>query len=322
MRRRLLGGFVLAAALAACVPAHGQDYPSKPVKFVVPFPPGGGADRLARAVAERLWKKWGQPVIVENRAGAGANIGAEAVFRAAPDGYTVLFGTPGPIVINKLLYTKLNYDSDAFTPISWLTLSPNMLVVHPSVPAKSIREFIALAKARPGQLNYGSTGVGTTPHLTGELFNSAADVKIVHVPYKGSTIVLTDLMGGRVDMSFFLLGNVIAQIRAGKLRALAVTSAKRSALLPAVPALSEVLPGFVSIQWIAAAAPPGTPPAVVNKLNAGITEVMKQPDVVKQLNDLGDEAVGSTPAEMAALVKREKALWGKVIRVSGATAEE
>lgn len=322
MRQISFGRILLAATLTFPLVARPQDYPSKPVKFVVPFLPGGGADRLARVVAEKLWKKWGQPVIVENRAGAGGNIGADAVFRAAPDGYTILFGTPGPVVINKLLYAKLTYDSDAFVPVSHLTISPNAVVVHPNVPAKNVKQLIAYAKAYPGKLNYASAGIGTTPHLTGELFKSRAGVDIMHIPYKGSTLVLTDLIGGRVDMAFFLLSNVLQHARAGKLRLLAVTNAKRNPLLPDTPAVSETLPGFVSIQWIAAVAPPGTPPAIANKLQTEIAEVLKQPDVAKHLLNQGDEPVGTTPAGLAALIKQERELWGKVIRSTGATAED
>jgi tripartite-type tricarboxylate transporter receptor subunit TctC len=314
-------GCLLAAAAALPAAALAQDYPARQIRIVVPFPPGGGADRLARTVADRLTRKWGQVVLVDNRPGAGGNIGADAVFRAPPDGYTLLFGTPGPVVINKLLFAKLTYDPDAFTPISQLTLSPNILVVHPSLPSQTVKQFIALARASPGKLNYGSAGVGTTPHLTAELFKTVAGIDMVHVPYKGSTALLTDLVGGRVETAFFLLGNVLTQVRAGKLRALAVTSEKRMAVLPETPAMTEVLPGFVSIQWIAAVAPPATPPAVVGTLQAAFAEILRQPDVVRQLQELGDAPVAGTPAELAQLVRRERELWGKVIRATGATAD-
>ena len=313
---------VLSGLVAGASVVHAQDWPAKPIRIVVPFIPGGGADRLARLVSDRMMKRLGQPVIVENRAGAGGNIGADYVFRAPPDGYTLLFGTPGPVVINKLLYAKLTYDSDQFTHISQLTLSPNVLVVHPALPANGVKALIALAKAQPGKLNYGSAGIGTTPHLTAELFKAKAGLNIVHVPYKGSSILLTDLISGRVETAFFLLGNVLQQVRAGKLKMLAVTSEKRSTLLPDVPAMTEVVPGFVSIQWIAAVAPPNTPAPIVNRLQTTLREILHLPEISKQLQDLGDEPVGSTPAELARMVKAERELWGKVIKDSGATAED
>jgi tripartite-type tricarboxylate transporter receptor subunit TctC len=322
MRLSLLVRVLLGAGLALPTTARGEDYPSKPVRIVVPFLPGGGADRLARLLAEKLRQKWGQPVIVDNRAGAGGNIGADSVFRAAPDGYTLLFGTPGPVVINKMLYPKLTYDSDVFVPISHLTISPNALVVHPNVPAKDVRQLIAYARAHPGRLNYASAGIGTTPHLTGELLKSRAGIDIVHIPYKGSTLVLTDLVGGRVDMAFFLLSNVLQQARAGRVRLVAVTSTRRTAMLPDVPAVAEVLPGFVSIQWIAAVGPPGMPPAIANRLQSELAEVMKQNDVAKHLLEQGDEPVASTPAALAALIRSERELWGAVIRSTGATAQD
>lgn len=299
-----------------------QDYPAKLIRIVVPFIPGGGADRLARLVSDRMASRLGQPVIVDNRAGAGGNIGSDYVYRAAADGYTLLFGTPGPVVINKLLYAKLTYDPDRFTHVSQLTLSPNALVVHPALPVNSVKALIALAKSQPGKLNYGSAGVGTTPHLTAELFKARAGINIVHVPYKGSSILLTDLIGGRVETAFFLLGNVLAQARAGKLKMLAVTSERRSRLLPDVPAMTEAVPGLVSIQWIAAVAPPGTPAAIVNRLQTTLREILHQPDITKQLLDLGDEPVGGTADELSRMVRQERELWGKVIRDSGATAED
>jgi tripartite-type tricarboxylate transporter receptor subunit TctC len=313
----LFTGFSVLACIAVA-----QDYPLKPIRIVVPFPPGGGADRLARLASERLTKRLGQIVIVDNRPGGGGNTGADYVFRAPPDGYTLMFGTPGPVVINKMLYAKLTYDSDQFTHISQLTLSPNILVVHPALPADSVKRLIALAKANPGKLNYGSAGIGTTPHLTAELFKARAGINVVHVPYKGSTILMTDLISGRVETAFFLLGNVLTQIRANRLRALAVTSEKRSALLPATPAMSEILPGFTSIQWIAAVAPPGMPATIANRLQSTLKEILHQPDVSKQLLELGDEPVGGTPAELSRVVRQERELWGKVIRDTGATVED
>jgi tripartite-type tricarboxylate transporter receptor subunit TctC len=326
MRNIRLGAVLLAmlqtAALVFAVSAGAQDYPGKPIKLVVPYPPGGGmADRIARLVAERLQGKWGQPVIVENRAGAAANIGAEYVAKAAPDGYTLLFGAEGPLVIHKSLYAKLAYDPDEFVPISVVLTSPNILVVHPKVLADSVQQLIAFAKANPGRLNFASNGTGGNLHLSLELFNSMAGVKIAHVPYKGVPPALTDLVGGQVDMMFVGLGTVLQQVRAGKLRVIAVGSEKRLPGLPDTPAISEVLPGFVSLSWFGMVAPPKTAPAIANKLSAAIAEGLRQPDVVKLFLDLSVDAIGSTPAEMALFMKQEIERWGGVIRATGAKAE-
>ncbi len=306
--------------LPLSMPAQGQS--SKQMRIVVPFPPGGGADRLARVMSDRLGKQLGLVVLVDNRPGGGGNVGSDYVFRSAPDGNIIMFGTPGPVVINKMLYPKLSYDSDQFAHISQLTLSPNILTVHPVLPVDNVQKLIALAKENPAKLNYGYAGIGTTPHLTAELFKARSGINVVHVPYKGSSILLTDLVSGRVEVAFFLLGNVVNQVKAGKLRALAVTSEKRIPLLPNTPAISEVLPGFVSIQWIAAVAPPGTPAQIANRLQTLMRDIVHSPDVSKQLRGLGDEPVGSTPGELTRMVNLEKELWGKVIRDSGATAND
>src|SRR2546430_5096451 len=251
---------LLFATLLASLPLHAQDWPAKAVRIIVPFPAGGSADLMPRAVAEKLTEKWGQPVIVDNRPGAAGNIGADAVFRADPDGYTLLSSPPPPLVINKLLYPKLSYDSAQFVPITVIGAIPNVLLVQPSVGANSVAELIAIARANPGKLNYASQGGGTTSHLTAELFKTmAGGLQITHIPYKGTAPALTDLLAGQVDMMCDNLGVSLPHVRSGKLKALAVASRTRFAALREVPALAEVLPGFESLAWFGVVAPPRTP---------------------------------------------------------------
>jgi len=314
----LLNRMLMVAALACCLPAHAQDYPSKPIKFVVPSAAGSGVDFIARLVGENLRAKWGQPVVVENRPGGGLNIGAELVAQAVPDGYTLLFTPPAPLVINKSLYARLNYDPDEFVPVSLVQSTPLVLVVTPKLAAENLQQLIALVKAKPNRLNHMSGGSGSMMHLAGELFNSMAGVKIVNIAYKLVTTGLTDLISGQVDMSFFDLGTVFPHIRAGRLRVLAIGSDKRHPLLPNVPTVSEFLPGYFATTWSGIVAPAGTPPAIVNKLAAAVAEVMKLPNTVEQLSARGSTAIGSTPAEMAAFMKQERERWNNVIRESGA----
>jgi tripartite-type tricarboxylate transporter receptor subunit TctC len=321
MLHRTLGRALVAASLAFSFSAHAQDYPSKLIRIVVPGPGGSPNDLMARTMAEKMRVKWGQPVIVENKVGAAGNVGAEYVSKASPDGYTLLFTPPPPLVINKTLYSKLTYDPEAFVPISVVATSPNALVVHPGVAAESVQQFIAYAKANPGKLNYSSAGNGTTPHLTAEMFQSMAGVNIVHVPHKGYPASILGVLGGQVDMMFVELGSVLPNVRSGKLRLLAVASEKRNPFVPTVPAMSELLPGFVAITWYGMVAPPGTPAAIAAKLSAAISEGLKQPDVVKQLQDLSVEPMGSTPAEMAKFIAQEAKRWGGVIRSTGATVD-
>ena len=314
MRTKLLGRILLAAALAFALTARAQDYPANAIKIIVPSGPGATTDALARLVADQLQKKWGQPVIVDNRAGAAGNIGAEYVIRANPDGYTLLFSYPAPIVVNKSLYAKLPYDPDMFEPVAMIGSAALVLAVNPKVAANSARELIALAKANPNRLNFASQGNGTTGHLAGELFNSMAGVRIVHVPYRSSAPAQTALLSGQVEMMLVELSSVLQHIAAGRLRALAVGSAKRSAALPDVPAMSEVLPGFVSLTWFGMVAPPKTPSAIVKKLSAGVGEALRQPDVATRLRALTIEAMGGTPEDMALFLKQERERWGGVIR--------
>jgi tripartite-type tricarboxylate transporter receptor subunit TctC len=309
-------------ALVFIFTAQAQEWPSKPVRIIVPFPPGGSADLMPRAVAEKLAEKWSQPVIVENRPGAAGNIGADLVFRAEPDGYTLLSAPPPPLVINKLLYTKLSYDPAQFVPITVIGAIPNVLLVHPKVKANTVREFIALAKANPGKLNYASQGTGTTSHLTAELFKSmAGGLQITHIPYKGTAPALSDLLGGQVEMMCDNLGVSLPHVKAGKLKALAVASSKRVKALPDVPALAETLPGFEAVAWFGIVAPPRTPAAIAEKVSAAVIEALKLPDVQKRLNELSAEPMGLTPAETAAYMKQETERWAAVIRSAGVKAE-
>jgi tripartite-type tricarboxylate transporter receptor subunit TctC len=316
MKVKLLPYLLLAFVLAA----HAQDFPGNTIRIVVSSPPGGGTDILGRLIAEKFRERWNQPVVVENRGGAAGNIGADAVFKSAPDGYTLLIAAQAPLVINKSLYAKLTYDPDAFVPISMVASTPAVLLVHPSVAANSVQELITLAKANPGKLNYATQGIGNSAHLTAELFNSMAGVNTVHVPYKGTAPALLALLAGEVQMLFGELATAGPHLNSGKLRVLAVASERRSPLLPHTPAVSETLPGFVSVTWWGMVAPPGTPAAVAGKLSEGVAYTLKQPDVAKRLADMSIEPGGSTPAELLAFMKQERELWGRVIRLTGATA--
>jgi tripartite-type tricarboxylate transporter receptor subunit TctC len=301
--------------------ARAQDYPSRPIRIVVPYPPGGSADLVPRAFTEALHAKWGQPVVVENRPGAGGNIGAESVFRAEPDGYTLMATPPGPLVVNQNLYRKLAFDPSRFVPVSVLAEIPNVLLVNPRLPVHSVRELIAYARANPEKLNYGSQGSGTTSHLTAELFKSTAGVKMTHVPYKGSAPAMAALLGGEIDLMFDNLGVTLPHVKSGNLRALAVCSERRVASLAEVPPLSESLPGFVSTTWVGVVAPPSTPAAIADKLSAAIDESMRSAEVVKRLATLSADPVGGTPARMSAFMKAEEHRWKRVIEEAKVKAD-
>jgi tripartite-type tricarboxylate transporter receptor subunit TctC len=318
--RTILSALALVAAGLAHT-AHAQDYPSKLIKIVVPFPPGGGTDVVARIVADKLQTKWGQPVVVEHRGGAGGNIGAEAVYRSAPDGYTLLVTPPPPLVINKSLYSKLGFDPDQFVPVSMISASPNVLVVSPKLGVDSVQQLIDHAKANPDKLNYASQGNGTTAHLTAELFKSMTGTRITHIPYKGSGPAIADLLGGQVDMMFVEISAAVPHIRGGKVKALAVGSEKRNPSVPNVPTVAETLPGFVSMTSNNMVAPPKTPPAIANKLSAAVADIMREPEIVKRLQDLSALAIGSTPPELARVMKQDSERWGKVIRQTGTTLD-
>ena len=297
-----------------------QDYPVKPVKFVVPYAPGGTGDLLARIFAEKMQARLGQPFIVENRAGANGNIGMESVSRAPGDGYTVLFTPSEPLVINRTLYAPLSFDADGFVPISVLASTPLVLLVHPKVGVDNVAQLIAFAKANPERLNYSSQGKGSTAHLTAELFGSMAGVKLVHIPYQGGGPALAALLAGQVDMMFVVLSSALPHIRTGKVKVLAVGSEQRNAALSEVPAMSSVLPGFASSNWFGMVAPAGTPQAIAARLSAVGVEILKQPDVAKRLFDLSLDTIGSAPADMGLTLKQDTERWARVIRITGAAS--
>ena len=311
----------LAAAMGLALPANAQDYPSKLIKLVSPYAPGGSTDVALNLLKERLMKKWGQPVIIEYRPGASANIGTEMVFRSPPDGYTLLLTPSPPLTANKYLFTKLRFDPQNFTPISLVAESPNVLVCNPKLPIETVQQLISFAKANPGRLNYATTGNGSTNHLAGELFQLMAEVQLTKIPYNGTGPTVVALLGGQVDMMFMAMGAAMPHILSGKLRALAVAGEKRSPLLPNVPTVSEVLPGFVSMSSSGIVAPPMTPPAIVNKLSVAIAEIMREPEIVQRFLDLSSVAVGSTPAEYALSLKQESEHAEKVIRRIGLTLD-
>ena len=313
---------LLAAASAMILTfAHAQDYPARPIRIVVPYPAGGSADLVPRAVVDRLRTKWGQAVLVENRPGAGGNLGAESVYRAEPDGYTLLATPPGPLVVNHNLYRSLAFDPSKFVPVSVLAEIPNVLLVNPKMQVYRVKDLIDYAKANPDKLNYGSQGSGSTSHLTAELFKSTAGVKITHVPYKGSAPAMAALLAGEIDLMFDNLGVTLPQVKAGKLRALAVCSESRVASLPGVAAMSEVLPGFVSSTWVGVLAPPNTPPAIAEKLSSALDEAVRSPEVAARLAALSAEAVGGTPARMAAFMELEERRWKLVIESANVKAD-
>ena len=314
---------LLAAALAvAAVGAYAQAYPSKPIRWIVPFPPGGSTDLLARVVGQKLTEAWGQQVIVENKGGAGGTLGAAEVARAPADGYTLLMGAIHHTIATSV-YPKLPYDFQRdFAPITVVAIVPNVLVVNPSVPANSTKELIAYAKANPGKLSYGSAGMGTAHHLIGEQFNLQAGINILHVPYKGSSPAVADLIGGQVQLMYDTVASCLPHIKSGKLRPLAVATAKRSAALPDVPTIAEsALPGFEVTTWFGALAPAKTPNEIVVKLNAEIVNILAMPDVRKRLLEAGAEPVGNSPGEMAAQIKRETEGFAKIVKQAKITAE-
>jgi tripartite-type tricarboxylate transporter receptor subunit TctC len=316
----------LAAAivLIAASPAHAQNYPTKPLRFVVPFAAGGGSDLVARTVGMKITEAVGQTVIVDNRAGAAGTIGADIVAKAPPDGHTLLLASSGPIAINPSLYAKLPYDAARdFAPVSIVTVMPFLLVVHPALPVKSVKELIALAKARPGQLNYGSPGSGSTTHLANELFKSMAGVQIAHVPYKGVAPAATDLISGQVQMMSGDLSTLLPHVRSTRMRALAVTGAKRSSLLPDVPTVAESgVPGYEASGWFGVLVPAATPPAIVERLNAAIVKGLAAPDARERLGALGGEVGGSTPEQFAARIRAESDKWAKLIKTLGLKGEQ
>ncbi len=317
---------LLAVALALSAgtgSAQITGFPDKPLRFIVGFTPGGPSDILARALGQKLAESWGQQVVIENRPGAGGNIAAELAAKSAPDGYTWLLGNNSILATNQSLYRKLAYDPvKDFAPVALVAIQPNILVVNPGVPAGSVKELIALAKAKPGALNYASSGSGAAAHLAGELFKAMTGVQMVHIPYKGAQPALTDVIAGQAQLMFATSASVIPYIKAGRLRALAVTTAKRSASVPELPTLSESgVPGFEAVTWHGVVVPAATRGALVERLNADIVRVLRMRDLRERLESLGAELAIGTPQEFAEYIAREIPKWAKVVKDSGARAE-
>jgi tripartite-type tricarboxylate transporter receptor subunit TctC len=315
----LIGALVISSTASGAV---GQSsYPDRAVHMVLGYPPAGPVDIIARIMGDRLSQIWGQPVVVENVSGAGGNIAGDRVAKAAPDGYTLLMATNAQVAINPSLYSKMTYDpAKDLMPISQAVYSPNILVVPNNVPAKTVQELVAYARANPGK-TYASAGVGTTQHLAGELFKAMAHVDIQHVPYRGAGPVITDLLGGRITMFFGAISPLIPLVREGKLRALAVTSSKRFGAAPDLPTMIETgYPGFVSILSIGLMVPAGTPPAIIEKIHQDSVKALSTPEVRKRLSDIGMEVIGNSPAEFAAAIKAETPQWAKVIKDAGIKA--
>lgn len=320
---KVIARFCAAALLVCASHAQAQAWPAKPVHLVVPYPPGGSADILARAIGQKLSEGLGQTVVIDNRPGAGTAIGAEATARSAPDGYTIMLGTVSSHAINPALNHRLKYDPiKDFAPISLVAAIPFVLVVHPSLPVNSVQELIALAKSKPGALNFSSAGSGTSNHLAGELFKSMTKTFMVHIPYKGSAPALGDLIAGQVQLMFDLVLTSRPHIKSGAVRALAVTGRERSAALPDVPTVAESgVPGFEVEAWFGLFAPAGTPPEVVDRLNAETVKAMRNKDLLDRLASQGADAMTNTPAQFSAYIGQELEKWRRVVKASGMKAD-
>ena len=321
--RTLCAGIALIPALWSAGPALAQDaWPAKPITMVIPFPPGGPTDVTGRVLAEKLGAELKQSVVVDNRGGASGNIGAQYVAKAAPDGYTIFFTTGGTHGINPFLYAKPGYDPvKDFEPVVWVTNSPNILVVNPSFPAKTLPELIQMAKASPGKLSSAAPGQGSTPHMFGELLKRTAGIEIQHIAYRGSGPALTDVMAGHVPIMFDGIPSSLPLVKSGKLRALAVTGLTRSSAAPDIPTVAETIPGFDASGWFAVYAPAGTPAAVVTRLNQAINRVLDMPEVKKRYAELGAEVVGGSPDKLREQVQKELAKWSELIKATGMKAE-
>jgi tripartite-type tricarboxylate transporter receptor subunit TctC len=315
--------FVASVTLCSGMSVAAETYPSKPLQIIVSFAPGGGVDSVARIVAHKLTESLGQPVLVDNRPGASGMIGTDLVAKAAPNGYTLLLGTQTVLVVAPILQRKTSFDPiKLFSAVTLIGSTPLILVTSPAVPAKSVKELLALAKAKPGELNFGSGGVGTTPHMAGELFASMAGIKIVHAAYKGEAPALTDIMGGHLHMMFSNMSASLSNIKAGKLRGLAVSSMERVAAAPEIPTVAESgVPGFEAQTWFGLLAPAGTPPEIVKRLNTDVLRALTKPDVKEKLASLGLTIVGSTPEKFSGYIKSEFTKWAKVIKDAGVKTE-
>jgi tripartite-type tricarboxylate transporter receptor subunit TctC len=322
MNRRHLLAAIAALPAARSAAAQGGWTPDRPIRLVVPFAPGGSTDVTARLVAEAIAPRLGQPVVIENRPGAGGNIGSESVARAAPDGHTLVMGTSSTHATNPALYRNLPYQPlRDFAPVAQVAFIPNLLVIHPDVPARDLPALIALGKARPGSLNFGNAGSGTSQHLSAAMIASRAGIEVTHVAYRGGAPAVTDLLGGKIQAMAAPLVEVIAHVQAGRLRAVAITTARRSSLLPDVPTIAETIPGFEVALWNGIFAPAGTPPAAVQRISAAIAEALRTEEMRARLAQQGSEPVGSTPAQFTAFIAAEIPKWAELVRISGATVE-
>src|SRR6476659_5663440 len=321
--RDVAKGLLVALLVAIAMPAFSQAFPAKTARLVVPFPPGGPLDATGRAIAQKLTEAWGQSVVVENKPGAGGNIGADFVAKSAPDGYTVVMGALSTHAVNPSLYARMPYDAQKdFAPITLVAITPNVLVVNPDLPVHSVKELIAYAKARPGKLSFGSGSIGSAGHLAGELFKVDAGVDMVHVPYKGAAPATQALLAGDTQLMFDNLASAMSQVKAGKLRALAVTTAQRSTLAPDLPTMAEAgVPGFDIVTWFGLFAPAGTPPEIIAKWNADVTRILNAPEMRDRLIAQGAEPAPTSPAEFAQFVADELARYARIVKASGAKVD-
>jgi tripartite-type tricarboxylate transporter receptor subunit TctC len=317
----IAGRWIAAAALAACAAggAAAQNYPVKPIRFIIPFTPGGNTDVLGRILAQKMTESFGQQVVIDNRPGAGGTLGVEQTARATPDGYTIVMGTFGGVLVANSLYTKLGYDPQRdLAPVALVSAPPGLLVVNPGVPVKSVQELITYARANDGKLNYGSSGAGTWNHLFGELFNAMAKTRITHIPYKGAAPATTDLIGGQIQVMFSPFPPALPHLKANRLRALGVSTARRSGLLPDIPTVAESgLPGYAAEGWFAVLAPAKTPQPVIDKLNAELNRALQLPDVKASLAADGAEPAGGTPQDLAKSIREGSQKWGRLIKELG-----
>jgi len=308
------------ALFVFCTGALGQTYPNKPIRMISPWAPGGPAEGLARVVTSKMSEALGQPIVIEAKPGANGTIGTAYVAKAAPDGYTILLSHLGPTAISPALQKDLPYDIKDFEPVTQVVAGPTLLVVRNDLPVHNVKELVAYAKANPGKLSYGSVGVASTTHLAGELLNILAGINTVHIPYKGSTPILVDIMGGRVDMAFIGISGAIQQAKAGQVRGIAISTLKRSPNFPEIPAVSETVPGFELNSWYGMMAPAGTPRAIVNRLQKETAAALRKPDVIAWMKDNGLDPIGSTPEEHAAFIRAELSKWAKVVKDTKVTA--